>query len=424
MKVLLISANTEKINMPILPMGLGFVAAAVQQAGHRVRFVDLMGPGAHLAMLEEEIKPFQPDVIGISIRNVDDQVSESPRFLIEGAREVVATCKRLSDAPVVLGGAGYSLFPEAALVYLGADMGIQGEGEAAFCELLERFAANAPLDEVPGLYLRGKGLQAPRTYVRLLDDWPFPDPAIFDASLFKDPTYYLPIQTRRGCPLHCSYCSTASIEGSRIRKRSPESVVRELARWHQAGFHRIFFVDNTFNLPPAYAKSLCDLLAREKLDLTWRCILYPGNVDESLVTAMARAGCEDVSLGFESGSQPVLDGMRKGFDTREIRRTAQMLGGAGIGRMGFLLLGGPDETKETVQESLEFVDSLHLEMVKVTIGIRIYPDTRLAEIARQQGVIGSGDDLLQPRFYLTPGLERWLRETLAEWMTTRGNWIM
>jgi len=177
-------------------------------------------------------------------------------------------------------------------------------------------------------------------------------------------------------------------------------------------------------LAPAYAKSLCDLLAREKLDLTWRCILYPGNVDESLVTAMARAGCEDVSLGFESGSQPVLDGMRKGFDTREIRRTAQMLGGAGIGRMGFLLLGGPDETKETVQESLEFVDSLHLEMVKVTIGIRIYPDTRLAEIARQQGVIGSGDDLLQPRFYLTPGLERWLRETLAEWMTTRGNWIM
>jgi radical SAM superfamily enzyme YgiQ (UPF0313 family) len=424
MKVLLISANTEKINMPTLPMGLGFVAAAVQQAGHEVRFVDLMGPDGQSETLESEIKSFAPEVIGISIRNIDDQVSESTRFLIEGARDVVAACKRLTDAPVVLGGAGYSMFPETALDYLGADMGIQGEGEAAFCELLERLDAHAPLDDVPGLFLRGKGLQAPRTYIRLLDDWPFPDPALFDASLFQDPMYYLPIQTRRGCPLHCSYCSTASIEGAQIRKRSPDSVVRELVRWHAAGFKRIFFVDNTFNLPQTYAKELCDRLAREQLDLTWRCILYPGQVDEPLVAAMARAGCEGASLGFESGSQRVLDGMNKRFDTSEIEQISQLLGDAGIGRMGFLLLGGPDETRETVMESLEFVDALGLELVKVTIGIRIYPYTRLADIARQEGVIAPDDDLLHPRFYLKPDLETWIRKTVADWMEKRKNWMM
>lgn len=424
MKVLLVSANTEKINMPTLPMGLGFVAAAARKAGHQVRFLDLMATDADRPAFENELTAFGPDVIGISIRNVDDQVSGNPRFLFDRAGEVVETCKRLSAAPVVLGGAGYSLFPEAALDYLKADMGIQGEGEAAFCMLLERIDDGAPLDDVPGLYLPGRGLQGARNYLRHLDDWPFPDPDLFDVALFQDPSYFLPFQTRRGCPLDCSYCSTAAIEGALIRKRSPESVVTELNRWRRAGFSRIFFVDNTFNLPPAYAKELCNRIAAAELRLTWRCILYPGHVDRELVGAMARAGCVDVSLGFESGNQQVLDGMGKHFDVEDIRRTARMLGDAGIRRMGFLLLGGPDETRASVKESLEFVDSLKLDTVKLTVGIRIYPYTRLAGIAEREGRIGPEDDLLQPRFYITEGLEDWLRQTVARWMEGRPNWIL
>ncbi len=422
MNILLISANTEKINMPTLPMGLGFVAAAVKRAGHRVHFLDLMGIEKPEKMAENTLKTFRADVIGISIRNVDDQISASPRFLIKEAADLVTLCKKLSSAPIVLGGAGYSLFPQAMLEYLDADMGIQGEGEAAFTELLHCMEMEKTISGIPGLYIRGKGLQAPRVCIRP-DEWPFPDPDLFDAGLSQNPAYYLPFHTRRGCPMKCSYCATSVIEGNLIRKRSPVSVVRELKRWRAAGFSRIFFTDNTFNLPPSYAQQFCELLAAGDLDLQWRCIIYPGYVTENLAKAMSKAGCREVSLGFESGSDPVLRGMGKRFTSKDIRQSAQILADAGISSMGFLLLGGPDETRESVLESLEFADSLKLSAMKLTVGIRIYPHTRLAEIARAQGVIDAGDNLLFPKFYIKTGMEDWLRETVAQRMAERPNWM-
>jgi radical SAM superfamily enzyme YgiQ (UPF0313 family) len=422
MKVLLISANTETLNMPTLPMGLGLVAVAAEKAGHTVRFLDLMAESAPEKALSSTISEFDPAVIGISIRNVDDQVSAGPRFLLEKASAVVAQCKALSPAPVVVGGAGYSMFPDSALSFLGADMGIQGEGEGAFVELLERLEAGADPAEVPGLYLPGKGCRAPRTYQLSLDEWPYPDPSLFDASRFKDPSCYLPIQTRRGCPLRCAYCATATIEGARIRMRSPERMVEDLSKWRRAGYRRIYFVDNTFNLPPGYARELCDRLITAGLDLTWRAIFYPGRTNEDLIRAMAQSGCKEVSMGFESGNDQVLAGMGKHFRAAEIRDTARMLRDAGIFRMGFLMLGGPDETRESVMESLELVDSLNLEAMKLTVGIRIYPYTRLADISREAGIIAADDDLLYPRFYLKPELDEWIRKTVSTWATDRPNW--
>jgi radical SAM superfamily enzyme YgiQ (UPF0313 family) len=424
MNVLLISANTETLNMPILPMGLGMVAAAAKRAGHYVRFLDLLQESDPEVALSAAIASAKPEVIGISIRNIDDQASADPRFLLEAARAVVAKCKRLSHAPVILGGAGYSMFPESALEYLGADMGIQGEGEAPFVTLLARLESKADVSDVPGLYLRHKGLQAPRTYQRCLDDWPFPDPAFFNAARFQAPTYYLPFQTRRGCPLRCSFCATSTIEGTRIRRRSSEAVVEELARWRAAGFSHLFFVDNTFNLQSRHALELCDRIAAANLCLSWRAIFYPGRTEESLVQAMARAGCTEVSMGFESGNARVLAGMGKRFDVKDVRRTARLLGDAGIRRMGFLLLGGTDETQESALESLRFADMLNLEAVKLTVGIRIYPYTRLAAVARAEGVIGTDDDLLRPCFYIRRGLEDWLRQTVFQWAADRPNWRM
>jgi radical SAM superfamily enzyme YgiQ (UPF0313 family) len=422
MNVLLISANTETINMPTLPMGLGLVAAATQKAGHQVRFVDLMIEDDSRIALSTAIAENRPDVIGISIRNIDNQDSARPCFLLEAARSVVAQCKALSQSPVVLGGAGYSMFPESALEYLGADMGIQGEGEAPFINLLEILAANGDPSEVPGLFLRGRGCRVPRGYVSTIDDWPFPDPAIFNSARFKDPSYYLPFQTRRGCPLRCSYCATFSIEGTRIRMRGIDLVVKELARWRDAGFRQIFFVDNTFNLPPHHAQELCNRLIEANLGLNWRAIFYPGRTDPALIQSMARAGCTEVSLGFESGNPQVLSWIGKRFNPDDVRRTSKMFRDVGIRRMGFLLLGGPKETRETVLESLRFADSLNLEAMKVTVGIRIYPFTRLADEARTDGMIDSVDDLLHPRFYIRQGLEPWLRQTVAEWTANRSTW--
>jgi radical SAM superfamily enzyme YgiQ (UPF0313 family) len=225
-----------------------------------------------------------------------------------------------------------------------------------------------------------------------------------------DPEVWIPVQTRRGCPLACSYCSTPELEGTQLRMRSPALVVEHLARIAQAGFRKVYFVDNTFNLPRSYAAELCRRLRELQLNLTWRCILYPHQVDEELATAMAEAGCVEVSLGFESGCPEVLRAMNKRFLPGEVREISDRLAAHGIRRLGFLLLGGPGETKQSMEESLAFAQSLRLEMLKVSVGIRLYPHTPLARLAVEEGLIAGDDDLLVPRFYVRPGLEGLLQQ--------------
>ena len=425
MRVLLVSANTEQINMPVLPLGLACVAASIQSAGYTVKTVDLIMQKDIRGILEEAIKEFTPDVIGISIRNIDDQNMEAPVFLLEYVKEVVTDCRSLSDATIVLGGAGYSIFPQAVLDYLDADMGIQGEGEFAFLKLLERLDENKDLSKIPGLYLPRRNIQSEKRYIKTLSDFPLPLPNIHlsISSTLKGDEIWVPFQTRRGCPLECSYCSTAAIEGRIIRKRDIAEVVEVITRYVEAGFDHFFFVDNTFNLPPSYARALCDQLISADLNITWRCILYPWKIDEDLIEKMARAGCKDVSFGFESGSEKILAKMNKKFRPEDVRLISDRLKKFGIRRMGFLLLGGPGENEKTVQESLSFADSLGLDAVKVTLGIRIYPHTLLARTAIAEGLIKTEEDLFSPTFYLAKGLDPWLRDTVNNWVETRPNWM-
>lgn len=424
MRVLFISANREDINMPTLPMGLGCVAAATQKANHDVLFVDLLTTSDIRPVIRKTIDEFAPQVIGISVRNIDDQVMNSTRFMLDQAKEVVSLCKKLSNAPLVLGGAGYSMFPQSALEYLGADMGIQGEGEVAFPVLLKHIEQQTDLSAVSGLYLRGQGFQAKRTYIKDLDSRPFPEPSLLVSANGEKEKYWLPFQTRRGCPLDCSYCSTATIEGHLVRQRSPAAAVRELTRWVEAGFNQVFFVDNTFNLPQSYAMDLCNRLVAASLDVTWRCILYPRKISEDLVKTMARAGCSEVSLGFESGNNDILRALNKRFDTGEIRQANRILKDYGIRRMGFLMLGAPGETRKTVAQSFDFAESLDLDALKITLGIRIYPHTDLAKTAIEEGQITADDDLLFPRFYIDPELKEWLEKYVNDRAKNRPNWFL
>jgi radical SAM superfamily enzyme YgiQ (UPF0313 family) len=424
MRVLLISANREEINMRTLPLGLACVAAATRKAGHEVALVDLMDEENPPESVRRTVEGFEPEVIGLSVRNIDDQKMEPARFLLDRTREIVSLCRRLSKAPIVLGGAGYSIFPEEVLDYLEADMGIQGEGEGAFPFLLERLRRRETLSGVPGLYLRGKGLQGQRTFVPELDVLPWADVFSWFRSGRDLKAYWMTVQTRRGCPMGCTYCSTAAIEGRRIRKRSPEAVVEDIQKQMEAGVEQFYFTDNVFNLPPDYAKTLCLGLKGLKRKPRWRGILYPGRVDAELAGLMAQSGCLEVSIGFESGCEAMLHSLNKHFSLKEVRRTAEILGEQGIRRMGFLLLGGPGETRETVEESLAFADSLPLEALKITVGIRIYPGTALAGIALREGVITEQTNLLRPTFYLAGGLEDWLLPTIRRRMAEKPHWMM
>ena len=146
-------------------------------------------------------------------------------------------------------------------------------------------------------------------------------------------------------------------------------------------------------------------------------------MDTELVDLLATAGCKEVSLGFETGSEHILRMMNKKFTLNAIRRTSEMFKAGGIQQLGFLMLGGPGETKDSVEQSLAFADSLNLDAMKVTIGIRIYPRTALSRIAVAEGLISPEDNLLSPRFYIVRELEAWLRETVKTWMVSRPNWM-
>jgi radical SAM superfamily enzyme YgiQ (UPF0313 family) len=424
MRILLVSANTEQVNMRTLPWGMWCVATSVRAAGHQVATLDLMEAADPAQTVARAVEHQDPQLVGISVRNIDDQRRDSPTFFLPKVRKVVDAARAATRAPIVLGGAGYSIFPERALEVLGADLGVQGEGELALPVLATALEQGAPLERVPGLFARGRGALAQRRFLPM-DQTPFPDEECLAELPPADPArpLWVPLQIRRGCALGCAYCSTAIIEGRQVRRRSVPALVGWLARHPDIAARPLYLVDNNFNVPRQPAHDLCRAILDAGLRLKWRCILNPMLFDRELARLMGQAGCQEVALGFESGSDLTLRALNKSFTVDEIARAAGWLQEAGVGAMGFLLLGGPEETRETVQESLSFAAKLPLSSLKLTVGIRIYPDTPLRERAVLEGQIAPDDDLLAPRFYLAPGLEPWLGEEVARWCATRPSWV-
>jgi radical SAM superfamily enzyme YgiQ (UPF0313 family) len=372
-----------------------------------------MGEADPRAATRNAVLAFSPEAVGISVRNIDDQEMDGPAFLLEEVREVVAAVRAASRAPVVLGGAGYSIFPQAALDYLGADYGVAGEGEFVFPTLVEKLDRGEDPPHLAGVHVRGLRPPEKRSIAKDFDRAAFPrDYPAADVDPGTE-ELWVPVQSRRGCPLDCSYCSTPKIEGRTVRMRSPASVADEVARIAARGFSHVHFVDNTFNLPEPFAIELCEEIAARELGIGWRGILYPRKLSDRLADAMARSGCRELSLGFESGASEILTEMGKRFTTEDVRDAAAKLKVRGVRRMGFLLLGGPGETRETVIESLDFLESLDLDLHQVTVGIRIYPDTPLHRSAVRDGLVDEDDDLLEPRFYMVSGLEPFIREEVA-----------
>jgi len=406
------------MNMPVLPLGLACVAAATRNAGNEVALLNLMFEGDPMLGIRNSLEDFRPNLIGISARNIDDQNLPRPQFLLAPVKEIIASCRSMFGAPIILGGAGYSIFPESALRYLGADMGIQGEGEVVFPVVVDRIGKGARVSDIPGICLPGQPAEG-RSFEKNLDDLPLPEPSLWIPPGADNRKLWVPVQSRRGCPLDCTFCSTSAIEGKSVRRRSPDRIVKWLAELRETGCRNFNFVDNTFNLPPTYAKELCRQVIQAELDLNLWVIIYPKWIDTELVELMRRAGCRQISFGFESGSDRMLRSLNKQFNRQEVSAVSKMFAEAGIERMGFLLLGGPGETKDSVEESLSFADSLDLEALKITVGLRIYPQTPLARTALSEGVIRADEDLLLPRFYLTPELRDWLPERVATYKTSR-----
>ena len=429
MRLLFISTNRCRLVFLPLPLGLAAVVAAVGEA-HEVRVLDFMFAEDPLAQVDRAVAEFRPEVIGISVRNIDNQDSRLPEIYFPEVKDLVQHLRGVSPAPVVLGGAGFSVAPLEFMEFTGADFGMVGEGEF-FARFLQVYPEKA-WDQVPGLIWRqDRGLKLnPRQPVPQLEVLPGPALEYFTPGRYQETPGsaglpgMIPVQSRRGCPMRCIYCSTPLLEGTRTRAWAPEQVASWLAAWHeQWGLSRFYFVDNIFNCPVDYGRRLCRAIAALGLPLEWVCLINPAFPDQELFELIRAAGGAMVQVGNESGSELVLSRLGKGFALRQVERTLKMLQAAHLPFTCFLLLGGPGETRETLQESVAFLEAYQPKMVNLKAGIRIHPGLPLHRLALAEGVVKPEDNLLWPKFYLAPAIREWIWDYLGEVSARHPNWI-
>jgi len=420
LKVLMISANRERDPSPVFPLGLSYLAGPLARAGHTVRLLDLCFEDDVPAAVGRALDEVGPGAVLVSIRNLDNVTWPVSRSYVEGVREVVGLCR--DRAVVVLGGSGFSLEPRALLAATGAHCGVVGEGEEVVPRLLERLEAGTSPAGLPGVVVEGAAAPEPQ---RLPSTVGAPARDLFDVSRYLTEGGAANVQTKRGCPFACVYCTYPVLEGSRVRSRPAAEVVRELrALVDEHGVDYVEFCDDIFNFPEAAARDLCEAMIAADLRLSWSAFVNPGHLDASLVDLMVRAGCDAVELGTDSGSPAMLRSLGKSFRVDEVRNASRLCREAGVATAHYLLFGGPGEDDGTIAESVALMDELAPDAVIVMVGIRVYAGTELHAIAVREGVVGPDACLLDPVFYPAEAELRRIAARVAEEASRRRTWIV
>lgn len=408
MRVLFVYSNQNRYLLPAPPVGLSYVATATRDAGHEVRFVDLLVAPDPLAALEQAVRSFTPEVIAISIRNIDSTLMQREDCEIDFVgRQLLPLLRQWSTAPVVLGGPAVSILGRRIFHHIPADFAIAGEGEQAFPDLLEKLARGCK-PAAPGLLVRTA--PADDSPPARLDNW--------EASGMEQWVDWRPyehgggtwaLQTKRGCPMKCIYCAYPHLEGSDLRLRKPAEVADEIERVTERRGPRTFeFIDSTFNLPTSHALAICSEIIRRKLKVRLAAMgVHPAGITAELVDAMRQAGFISMMITPESASPEMLERLGKGFTVGQVADAVELIRPSGIASAWFFMLGGPGETMDTVEQSVDFVQR-HLTWRKCLsifiTGIRILPHTELAAIAAREGIITPDQSLTRPAYYLSPAV--------------------
>lgn len=415
MRVLLV--NTNRMKPAIAPIGLDYLADSLAAAGHETRLLDLCFSENVLADLESTVRDFSARVIGVSVRNTDDCYFSGGAFFLPEVREVICTLKKLTDAPVVLGGVGFSVTPEAVMNYCEADYGIAGEGELAFVEFLAAFEQGIGHENVPGLLWRVNGIirRNPQRDADLGLLPPRTRSFVDNARYFREGGQ-AGFETKRGCNMDCIYCADPVSKGRRIRLLPPAAVVAELQALLSQGIDCFHTCDCEFNIPMEHAKAVCREIIRAGLGekIRWYAYCSPAPFDDELAGLARRAGCAGIDFGADSGSNAMLARLGRHFSREDLVRTAGLCRAHGITFMYDLLLGGPGETRQTVRETIELMRQINADCVGLSMGVRVYEGTPLARSVRESGtaassaaIHGAKDDnpgFLRPVFYVSPEL--------------------
>ena len=406
------------------------VAEALDYAGHRVSLLDFMFESDPTAALRRNLADKRFDVVGLSVRNIDNNDMRSPRFFLEGLPDIVCDIRKLSGAKIVVGGAAIGVMPEEILRFSGADYAVLGDGEKVMPELLSRMESGTPA-ATPGVAVISNGVfcSSPKPDTASAGSCTLPDFSRWiNVRSYLANMSTVPVQTKLGCRYKCIYCTYRKIEGESYRLCSPEFVVETVHKLAAKGLRNIEFVDNVFNSPYEHAMEICRLLKVKKHGARLQSLeLNPTFVDDALISAMEGAGFVGVGITAESASDNVLRRLRKSFTMQDVRNAASVIKRHKLPCIWIFLLGGPGESRQTVEETFAFAERFvrPKDAVFFNIGVRVYPGTELESIAQEQGLMNlTPDEMLRPVFYVSPEVEpEWLSEHAADFLRTHMNSI-
>lgn len=404
MNILLI--NTNRMRPPIAPIGLDYVAAALRAGGHECELLDLCFEAEPLRAIDERLGGRRYGLVGMSFRNSEDCFYPGREWFVPSLVEMVARVRAHGQGRIVLGGVGFSILPEAILRATGADAGVVGEGEFAMLGLAEGQR------DVPGVISRDRD----QFLVRPPCDGELSALPSMRRDFVDNERYYreggqIGFETKRGCAAGCIYCADPVAKGRRTRVRPPEVVATELAGLAERGIVHLHTCDAEFNRPVEHALAVCAAIVARGLGqkLRWYAYCAPRPFGPELAKAMRAAGCVGVNIGADSGDDEMLQRLGRDHRRADLAAARECCRESGLVCMFDLLLGGPGETAESVRRSLAFMQTVAPERVGLSVGVRVYPGTPLAQwVAREPGRLyglgaGSGDFTL-PTYYLAPEL--------------------
>ncbi len=417
--------NTNRIRPPVAPIGLDYVAEALRAAGHDVFLLDLCWEDPWEDAVDRFFRQEEYGLVGVTVRNTDDCSLPTRESFLPGCARIVGSIRGRTAAPVVLGGVGFSVMPEAVLSRCGAQAGIRGDGEFAFPRLAGLLENGGRIDDLPGLVvLRNGRWRANPVSFEPLSGLPAMSRGFVDNRRYFREGGQAGIETKRGCPCPCAYCADPIAKGKRSRLRPPEAVADECARLIATGVDHVHTCDSEFNVPAAHATAVCREIVRRGLGerLRWYAYCAPAPFTPELAALMRRAGCAGINFGADSGDDAMLARLGRAFRADDIRHTVRVCREAGIAVMLDLLLGSPGETRESVARTIALVKDAGPDRAGIAVGVRVYPGTEIAcAVARGElakGLIG-GEDLSGPVFFVEPRIAPSLLDLIGE--LTRGD---
>ena len=405
-KILLVSANLLWDPYPVYPIGISYLATYLRK--HLPSFEMLTWDiNLHSTeMLETLLDEKKPDYIGVSIRNIDGTNSLDRTSFIPDYERIITLIKKRSNAPLILGGAGFSLYAELLFHRLQADYAIKGEGETALTELITCLDSNSDYRNIEGLLYRDEGkliMNPRRTFASKLT-------VHYDDDLID---YYwkhsgmLNIQTKRGCYHKCIYCSYPLIEGRNVRILNIDEIVDNIEYLQkEKNIDYIFFTDSLFNLDREKTMQLAETIIRRNLKIRWAAYFSPSNLMDEEMALYKQSGLTHIEFGSESFSNIQLKNYGKSFTFDTVLKTSELALKHNVFYAHFLILGGYGETEQTVNETFENSKLLRYTVMFPFVGMRIYPGTLLQEYAIRDDIVSADDTLLEPRYYISPDFDK------------------